>query len=69
MRCETAVLAFLLLEVLHFWLEYFLIKFLLLVTGVAVVSYLFHGKSRFGKGWVNVRNHDRIQKFTESSPV
>ena len=25
--------------------------------------------SRFGKGWVCVRNHDRLQKFTESSPV
>lgn len=45
MRCETAGLAFLLLEVLHIWLEYFLVKFLLHVTGVAVVSNLFRGKS------------------------
>ena len=25
--------------------------------------------SRFGKGWVYVRNHDQVQKFTESLPV
>ena len=45
MRCEITGLAFLLLEVLHLWLEYFLIKFLLLMTRVAPVSNLFRGKS------------------------
>lgn len=38
-------MAFLSLEVLHLWLEYLLIKFLLLVTRVAVVSNLFRRKS------------------------
>ena len=44
MRFKNVGLSFLLLEVLHLWLEY-LIKFLLLVTRVAVASNLFRGKS------------------------